>query len=182
MRAVAVKVNEVVGVAGFVTPGMRVDVLISGNPPSTQPSAHNMVTKTLLQNIEVLSAGHEYKKDAEGKPIPVQVVNLLTTPAQAEKLSLAINQTTIQLVLRNPMDTEIAKTSGLAVSNLFSGTEMAPAVAEGLVKRAPRRAAAPRPAVAAVVKEAPKQFVMEILQGGKKTEAKFGETPVEARQ
>ena len=145
MRAVAVKVNEVVGVAGFVTPGMRVDVLISGNPPSTQASAHNMVTKTLLQNIEVLSAGQEYKKDAEGKPIPVQVVNLLTTPAQAEKLSLATNQTTIQLVLRNPMDTEIAKTSGLAVSNLFFGTEMAPAVAERLVKRAPRRAAAPRP-------------------------------------
>ena len=94
MRAVAVRVNEVVGVAGFVTPGMRVDVLISGNPPSARSGNNNStVTKTLLQNIEVLSAGQEYKKDGEGKPIAVQVVNLLVTPEQAEKLSLAIRST-----------------------------------------------------------------------------------------
>jgi pilus assembly protein CpaB len=183
MRAVAVRVNEVVGVAGFVTPGMRVDVLISGNPPGSQSNNQGTVTKTLLQNIEVLSAGQEYKKDAEGKPIAVQVVSLLATPDQAERLSLAINQTTIQLVLRNPMDTEIAKTSGLAMSHLFSGVS-AP-VAEDPAPRAPapRRAAAVRaPAAPVAVKEAPKPFVMEILQGGKKTETKFGETPVEGKQ
>ena len=70
MRAVAVHVNEVVGVAGFVVPGMRVDVLISGNPPQGNGN-QGTLTKTLLQNIEVLSAGQEFKKDVEGKPISV---------------------------------------------------------------------------------------------------------------
>ena len=70
------------------------------------------MTKTLLQNIEVLSAGQDFKKDAEGKPVTVQVVNLLVTPEQAEKLSLARSQTTIQLVLRNPLDPRTTKTTG----------------------------------------------------------------------
>src|SRR6266853_810241 len=118
MRAVAVKVNDVVGVAGFVVPGMRVDVLISGNPPGSQSSA-GMVSRTLLQNIEVLSAGQNFQKDAEGKPVQVQVVNLLVTPEQAEILNLASNETKIQLVLRNPLDTQTAKTPGIAMGTLF---------------------------------------------------------------
>ena len=104
MRAVAMRVNEVVGVAGFVVPGMRVDILISGSPPNSKNADLGSLTKTLLQNIEVLSAGQDFKKDAEGKPISVQVVNVLVTPEQAEQLSLAASQTTIQLVLRNPLD------------------------------------------------------------------------------
>src|SRR6266849_4682284 len=88
MRAFAVRVNEIIGVAGFVVPGMRVDVLISGNPPGGNNS-QGTLSKTLLQNIEVLSAGQDFKKDAEGKPIQVQVINLLVTPQQAEVLSLA---------------------------------------------------------------------------------------------
>ncbi len=122
MRAVAIRVNEVVGVAGFVIPGMRVDVLISGTPGATNTSAAlGVQSKTMLQNIEVLSAGQDFKKDAEGKPITVQVVNLLVTPEQAEMLSLASRQTTIQLVLRNPLDREVAKTPGTAVALLFRG-------------------------------------------------------------
>ena len=117
MRAVAIRVNEIVGVAGFVVPGMRVDVLISGSPPGA--AALGGVTKTLLQNLEVLSAGQNFQKDAEGKPVSVQVVNLLVTPEQAEMLSLASTQTTIQLVLRNPLDNDVAKTTGSAVSQLF---------------------------------------------------------------
>ena len=121
MRACAVKVDEVVGVAGFVTPGMRVDVLISGIPPNMQNA--NQTTgqkvKTLLQNIQVLSAGTDIQKDNEGKPKPVQVVNLLVTPEQAEVLSLASSQTHIQLVLRNPLDTKTAEPPGTVVSNLF---------------------------------------------------------------
>jgi len=184
MRAVAVRVNEVVGVAGFVTPGMRVDVLISGMPPNSSNNGVGSVTKTLLQNVEVLSAGQEYKKDSEGKPILVQVVNLLVTPEQAERLSLAINQTTIQMVLRNPLDTEIAKTSGTALSYLFAGTVPKPAgEAEAPVRRAAPRRVAPAPVAAApAVKEAPKPFVMEIFQGGKRTETKFAETSGEARK
>ena len=120
MRAVAVRVNDVVGVAGFVVPGMRVDVLISGNPPSPNSATQGSLTRTLLQNIEVLSAGQDFKKDNEGKPQGVGVVNLLVTPEQAEMLSLASNQTTIQLVLRNPLDTQVAKTPGTAVVELFA--------------------------------------------------------------
>jgi pilus assembly protein CpaB len=94
MRAVAIRVNDVAGVAGFVTPGMRVDVLISGTPGANNASAAlGVQSKTMLQNVEVLSAGQDFKKDAEGKPITVQVVNLLVTPEQAEMLSLASTQT-----------------------------------------------------------------------------------------
>jgi pilus assembly protein CpaB len=124
MRAVAVRVNEVVGVAGFVVPGMRVDILISGNSPGTNSNVGTL-TRTLLQNIEVLSAGQDFKKDAEGKPITVQVVNVLVTPEQAEQLSLASQQTSIQLVLRNPLDREVAKTPGTALAHLFLGGKFA---------------------------------------------------------
>ena len=103
MRAVPVRVNEVVGVAGFVVPGMRIDVLISGSRPNGDQNL-GTITRTLLQNLEVLSAGTDFKKDPEGKPVQVQVVNLLVTPEQAELLSLASAQTQIQLVLRNPLD------------------------------------------------------------------------------
>ena len=119
-RAVALKVNDIVGVAGFVTPGMRVDVLIAGNPPNSRNSELGTRTRTILQNIEVLSAGQNIQKDAEGKPVSVQVVNLLVTPEQAETLSLA-TQETIRLVLRNPLDNEVTKTPGTALANLFGG-------------------------------------------------------------
>lgn len=122
MRACAVRVDEVVGVAGFVTPGMRVDVLVSGTPPGeAQNTGSGTETKTILQNIQVLSAGTDIQKDAEGKPQQVQVVNLLVTPEQAETLSLASNQLKIQLVLRNPLDTKIAPVPATAMSALFSG-------------------------------------------------------------
>ena len=120
MRASAVKVNDVVGVAGFVTPGMRVDVLISGNPPGASNATQGTMVKTLLQNIEVLSAGTDIQRDAEGKPQQVQVVNLLVTPQQAELLSLASNETHIQLVLRNPLDTKLDKPPGTAMAQLFT--------------------------------------------------------------
>jgi len=138
MRAVAVRVNEVVGVAGFVVPGMRVDVLIAGNPPNA-PRTLGTQARTVLQNIEVLSAGQNIQKDAEGKPITVPVVNLLVTPEQAEVLSLAGTETRIQLVLRNPLDTQTAKTPGTAVANLFTGQKLAlpGAGAARPVKRAP---------------------------------------------
>jgi pilus assembly protein CpaB len=126
MRACAVKVDQVVGVAGFATPGMRVDVLVSGDPPGS--NQQNTVTRTVLQNIEVLSAGTDIQKDAEGKPQQVQVVNLLVTPEQAQTLSLASNQSQlkIQLVLRNPIDTKVAQVQSTAMSNLF-GQPPAPA-------------------------------------------------------
>ena len=161
MRACAVKVDDVVGVAGFVTPGMRVDVLISGNPPSevNAASTTGQKVKTLLQNIQVLSAGTDIQKDTEGKAKPVQVVNLLVTPDQAEILSLASSQTHIQLVLRNPLDTQIAKTDGTAVNNLF------------LDKNTPQPKA--RVASAPVVKKAPPVFTIEVINGSTKSDQKF---------
>src|ERR1044072_6150278 len=143
MRAVPVRVNEVVGVAGFVVPGMRVDVLISGQRPQGDPGLGTL-TRTLLQNLEVLSAGTDFKKDPEGKPIQVQVINLLVTPEQAEQLSLASAQTQIQLVLRNPLDRDTTKTPGTALALLFNGGKLK---AEGEGAPAPPRPRAPRPAV-----------------------------------
>lgn len=121
MRALAVKVNEVAGVAGFAVAGMHVDVLVVGTPPGAGHEAVGSVSRTLLQDITVLSAGQNYQKDAEGKPVLVAVVNLLVTPAQAEVLTLATDER-IQLVLRNPADQAIAQTPGAATSNLFEGS------------------------------------------------------------
>jgi pilus assembly protein CpaB len=178
MRAVAIRVNEVVGVAGFVVPGMRVDVLISGNKPGGDSGAGTL-TRTLLQNLEVLSAGQDFKRDAEGKPVQSQVVNMLVTPQQAEELSLASAQTTIQLVLRNPLDHDVTKTPGTAVGLLFGGPK--PKVDDGSAAPArPRaarastavaRVAAPAAAAPAAKKDPP--FVMEVISGTKKVEAKF---------
>jgi pilus assembly protein CpaB len=179
MRAVAVPVNEVVGVAGFVVPGMHVDVLISGTPPGGTGGLGTL-TRTLLQNIEVLSAGQDFKKDAEGKPVAVQVVNLLVTPEQAEQLSLASHQTTIQLVLRNPLDRDVTKTPGVALSQLFGGGKIKPVETPApAVRPRPHPPAKPVVAEAAPLpppppplkKETP--FVMEIISSGKKAEAKF---------
>jgi|SRR5579859_891768 len=172
MRAVAVKVNDVVGVAGFVVPGMRVDVLISGNPPGA-PTSLGMVSKTLLQNIEVLSAGQNFQKDAEGKPVQVQVVNLLVTPEQAEVLNLASNETKIQLVLRNPLDTQTAKTTGIALGTLFNGSVKPPS---SEAPRTPRRIAARVTIPAPVFIEPPKPsapVMVEVINGTKRMESKF---------
>jgi pilus assembly protein CpaB len=163
MRALAVKVDEIVGVAGFVTPGMRVDILISGIPPGQRPADEGTVTKTLLQNIQVLSAGTDIQKDAEGKPKQVQVVNLLVTPEQAETLSLASNQQVrIQLVLRNPLDTKTNQVPSTAMGNIFRDQNTAPT--QPRVKTE-----------AKVVHEAaPQSFTIEVINGTKRSEAKFG--------
>ncbi|MGA9587723.1 MAG: Flp pilus assembly protein CpaB [Terracidiphilus sp.] len=163
MRAIAVRVDQVVGVAGFVLPGMRVDVLISGVPPTTVATAgaaNNTQVRTVLQNIEVLSAGSDIQKDAEGKPQQVQVVNLLVTPEQAQVLALASNETRIQLVLRNPLDTKVATVQGTAMTNLFLD-QSAPATKPKVSSRP------------AAVKKPPEMFTVTVINGNTKTEDKF---------
>ncbi len=157
MRAIAVKVDDVVGVAGFVTPGQRVDVLISGNPPDQDSQKYGTQVRTLIQNIEVLSAGQDIQKDAEGKPQQVQVVSLLVSPSDAELLTLAGGQTRIQLVLRNPLDTELTKPPGSAMTQLFNGSPVPKAAV--IVQHK------------AVVKD--DSFVVEVLNGNKHSEEKF---------
>jgi pilus assembly protein CpaB len=115
MRAVTVRVTEVVGVAGFVLPGMRVDVLVTGRPPDS----NDTVTTTVLQNIVVLSAGQTYQPDARGQAINASTVTVLVTPEQAELVTLAGNEGRIQLVLRNGSDHGIEKTSGRQLAELY---------------------------------------------------------------
>lgn len=176
MRAVAVRVNDVVGVAGFVTPGQRIDLLIAGNPPGAGNS-QGTIEKTLLQNIEVLSAGQNIQKDAEGKPVSVPVVNLLVTPEQAEILSLASSETRIQLVLRNPMDKETTKTPGTAVAKLFSGqtgpTEIKPAPPKPAFRRVSNRGPVLPPSPAPEVSRLVVPLTVEIITGTSRAETKF---------
>jgi pilus assembly protein CpaB len=183
-RAVAVRVNEVVGVAGFVVPGMRVDVLINGSPPGGAAAAGTQ-TRTILQNIEVLSAGQNIQKDAEGKPVSVQVVNLLVTPEQAETLTLALNDTRIQLVLRNPLDTDEAKTPGAVLANLYGAVGPPPSAASLGKPKVHAAAPAPKPVAAPPPPPQPPPppvvKTIEVLHGARKSEAKF-EKKAEVKQ
>jgi pilus assembly protein CpaB len=177
MRAVSIRVNDVGGVSGFVRPGAHVDVLIAGQPPGSSGSGLGTVTKTLLQNMEVLSAGQDMQKDAEGKPVSVPVVNLLVTPEQAETLSLASNEMHIQLVLRNPLDTQTVTTPGTAVSNLFTGETGLPQQSRPAPKPVLKVAtkAPPKPQVPQVV-DPPKVVVpltVEVITGTTRAETKF---------
>jgi len=185
MRAFAVSVNEVVGVAGFVTAGSHVDLLIQGNAPG-QNGTLGTLSKTLIQDLEVLSAGQDFRKDPEGKPMPVQVVNVLVTPEQAEVLSLASSQTSIRMTLRNPLDHERAKTPGTALKYVWAGAgSLRGGSGMGATPDDPSAPPPPQPKprlVAQVQKDpkpvavpAPKKepFVMEILSGASRTETKF---------
>ncbi len=171
MRACAVKVNEVVGVAGFVVPGMRVDVLITGIPPGGSTFSGAKV-RTLLQNIQVLSAGINFQKDQEGKPEQAQVVNLLVTPTDAEILSLASNATSnethIQLVLRNPMDIQVSTPPGTFMSDLFGSGHV--------TSDRPARWPKPSPPAAIVVPPATHFYVIEVSNGSVHTQAKFSQS------
>jgi pilus assembly protein CpaB len=170
MRAVALRVNDVIGVAGFVVPGMRVDIIILGNPPGAPPSLGTQA-KTLLQNIEVLSAGQDLKKDAEGKPVSVPVITVLATPEQAEALSLANSDTRIQLVLRNKMDDKIVKTPGNAVGPLFAGSRFVQPGGGAVQHREAPPKAPP------VVKKPPQVFQVEVIQGGERKSSEFKQEP-----
>jgi pilus assembly protein CpaB len=132
MRAVSVRVNDVVGVAGFVVPGSRVDVILSGSPTSL---GNVEMSKVILENIQVLSAGQNIGNDDQGRPLNVQVVTLLVTPEQSEALALA-SDGKIHLSLRNPLDQQEVKPTVVRREDLFRGIGSAPTPP----------AAAPRPA------------------------------------
>lgn len=164
-RAVALRVNDVVGLAGFVLPGMRVDVIASGNEPNSAAGRETTITRTVLQNIEVLSAGQTMERRVNGKPETVQVVNLLVTPDQAETLTLAGNETKVQLVLRNPLDTEEKVTKGTSLDALLFGADYRPP--------APPRIIAPRPQVVAAPPKPVPTATVEVISGVTKHEQTF---------
>jgi pilus assembly protein CpaB len=123
MRAVSVKVDEVVGVAGFVLPGTRVDVLATLTPTSGESEA---ATRVILQNVQTLAAGQTIQRDAEGKPQTVTVITLLVDPEQAEKLTLAATEGRIQLALRNTLDMGQIETKGADAGHLVQSSPVAP--------------------------------------------------------
>lgn len=168
MRAVSVRVNDVAGVAGFVMPGIRVDVLVTGR----LPAADAAVTATCLQNILVLSAGQTMQPDSRGQAMPSPTVTLLATPSEAEILTLANQEGHIQLILRNGSDQTIEKTPGRAVAELYGArAERAPA----RVERKPSRpkvqvevAVAPKVApTAPPVPPAPQQVI--VIRGNQRS-------------
>ena len=115
MRAVTVRVNDVTGVAGYVLPGSHVDVLVTGHPPG----ADQTVTRTFLQNMQILATGQAMQADSRGQAIQAPTVTLMATPDQAELLTLANSEGHIQLILRNGNDQVIEKTRGSRVGELY---------------------------------------------------------------
>jgi pilus assembly protein CpaB len=117
LRAISVRVNEVIGVAGYVLPGTRVDVLATLTPTRDQI---DVTSKVVLTDVQVLAAGTKIEQSADGgKPMPVSVVTLLVQPAEAERLTLASTEGKIQLALRNPLDREAPSTTGIKPAALL---------------------------------------------------------------
>src|SRR5262245_21270220 len=108
MRALSVKVNDVIGVAGFTVPGARVDVVV------VVREQNNSMARAVVSNLQVLTAGTKYdiEQAKDGQPIPSSVVTLLVTPEQAERITLAQSEGQITLVLRNPLDVVPTETAG----------------------------------------------------------------------
>ena len=154
MRAISVRSNEVVGVAGFLYPGSHVDVLVSYRKQAT----NDLVTQIVLQDVEVLTAGQQLEPDPKGKAQPVNEVTLLLTPQDSAKLALATQQGTIQFVLRNGADNSKAPPFSVEMVQLVGG--------EGPAVKTPPR-----------VKPKPANFYeVETITGGKRSTDKF-QTP-----
>jgi pilus assembly protein CpaB len=159
-----VKVNEVIGVAGYVVPGTRVDVIVTLN----QPGGNNdSMTRVVVSDIEVLTAGTrmDAAKARDGQPISASVVTLLVTPEDAEKIALAANQGSIMLTLRNPLDREPTKTEGVRTAALLGAPAPQPVVKASSGRRIAVRPAAPPPP------PEPKPYTVETIRGGKKETA-----------
>ena len=124
-RAVSVRVNDVIGVAGYVLPGTHVDVLATATPTNSEVDT---TTKVVLTNVQVLAAGTKMEQDAEqGKPMAVNVVTLLVSPDEAERLTLGATQGKIQLALRNPLDKTEPETPGIRPAVLLGVAKAAQA-------------------------------------------------------
>ncbi|MDD2918563.1 Flp pilus assembly protein CpaB [Rhodoferax sp.] len=166
-RAITVKVNEVVGVAGFLAPGSFVDLLVNFRDEREKP-----MSRVVLERIMVLAIAQEAQRPDETKPKVVNAVTLEVTPEQAEKIDLARNIGTLSLILRNQVDTQDAATDGVRQQNLFSAEPPAPvaAAASAPVKKVVRRSP-PKP-VATKPAEEPKDRV-EVIRGLQKATAEF---------
>lgn len=157
MRAVSVRVDEVVGVAGFVLPGTRVDVLATVMPGTDRAQT---TTRIILQNVRALAADQRHQQEVEGEPKYVTVVTLLLTPEEAEILTLAATEGRIQLALRNTLDSGETNTPGRRITSLVSAQP-----------DAPRRTPAARPRAPTASPETGP--VIESYEGGRRTLLRF---------
>lgn len=154
MRALSIRVDEIVGVAGFIDQGTRVDVLLS-----TASATGEQVTRIVLQNIEVLARGQSIQRDEQGTPLIVTAVTLAVTPEQAEQLTLATSGR-IQLALRNMVDVREVRTAGARMSGLLTLQSGAGAATRGTA-RAP------------TARTEETSAVIEMFKGGKKALIRF---------
>src|SRR6266571_5569995 len=158
MRATAVRSNEIVGVAGFLYPGSHVDVLVTYTPPEN----HIPITQTVLQDVEVLTAGQTTEPDPQGKPQTVNVVTLLVNPEDSQRLQLASMQGGIQFVLRSGVDQKSVNLKPTRLDQLVA-SEKPPVVVPPPTKKAPKRIEPSRPTI----------YVLEVIQGTKRSVEKF---------
>lgn len=162
-RAVAVRVDKVIGVAGFVHPGNRVDVLVT---MSKGTAGGQPITKIVLENILVLAAGPEVTtaKGKEQQPATVDVITLEVTPQESEKLALAATEGRLQLALRGLIDTEEVLTRGTSIPALMASYSGSGPVDESKRKKASKPVFAQN-----------RVYFVELIQGGKVTTKKFTE-------
>ncbi|MGH9476484.1 MAG: Flp pilus assembly protein CpaB [Terriglobales bacterium] len=160
MRAVSVKVNDVVSVAGFAVPGTHVDVLLTGNPRADNNPA-DVTTVTLLKNVQVLTAGQQFEQRQNGKPEKVAVITLLVSPEGAEKLAMADGYGRLQLALRNPLDQAKNKTEPLRNASLY------------WLPGPPRRARRGGRGLAKADPPAPQAWTVDMINGNQQQVVKF---------
>ena len=158
MRAVSVRVNEVVSVAGFVLPGTRVDVLLTGNPSG----ASEQQTTTVLENVAVIATGQRLERNAAGDPQSTPVITLLVSPDDAQKLTLASTQGRIQLALRNPLDTKQQDLASMRTNSLYKNVSAPMPVARERHKRKTVQ-----------LPPAPDLYTVQVIRGNKTDLQKF---------
>jgi len=166
MRAISLKVNEVIGVAGFVVPGTRVDVLVSIN----QGEGRDSVSRVVVSNVQVLTAGTRFDQERarkDAKPMPTSVVTLLVSPADAERLTLAADEGKIMLTLRNPLDQEPTLSTGVGRGSLFPG--VAPPRTDKPVGT-PMARRAPKPPPQVEVQPVSRIYKVETIRAAKRAE------------
>jgi pilus assembly protein CpaB len=166
MRAVSVRVNEIVSVAGFVGPGTRVDILLTGTPNGSGESQ----TTTVLQNVAVIASGHTLERNAAGEAQNTPVITLLVSPDDAERLTLASSEGHIQLSLRNPLDTRQDDVAPANAKGLYKGGTPPPAVTAPVHVRSVKQTKTEKPP------PSPSVLSIEVYQGDKKPDVvKFPE-------
>jgi pilus assembly protein CpaB len=153
MRAVSVRVNDIVAVAGFVIPGTHVDVLLTGNPGNSGEQQ----TTTVLENVAVIATGQKLERNSAGEPQSTPVITLLVSPDDGQKLTLASSQGHIQLALRNPLDTKQESVASATTNSLYRNGPAAPAVPAVKTKSKHVSAVAAPPA--------PRVYSIEVYRG-----------------